>query len=182
MLETFSVSEFRSCDGYHRSTADVPARCPIDSILTAPRLTSFRPRVLVVEFRDEVYAGIKSVLEDHDCHVARAEFGAAVAGTLIRFSPNLVLVNESMPDESGWLVAAKLQVMRFQQPVWLYAVRRPHPLAAWAEFSGVSRVIDYGGVLFRLLDHVRQHLAQWMRSLDSDPDYGKSPVASAVVA
>jgi hypothetical protein len=112
----------------------------------------------------------------------RAEFGTAVAATVIRLSPDLVLVNETLPDESGWLVAANLQVMRFQRPVWLYAVRRPQPLTPWTEFSGISQVIDYGGVLSRLLQHLRQHLAQWMRGLDGDPQYGESPVTSAVVA
>ena len=180
MIET--LSQLRCYEGYLRSTAIAPARCPSNSNSTASQLTSFRPRVLVVEFRDEVYAGLKAVLEEHGCHVARAEFGATVAGTLIRFSPDLVLVNESMPDESGWLVACKLRLMRHRQPVWLYAVRRPEPIAVWKEFSGVSRLIDYGGILSRLLQHVRQHLAHWMRGLDSDPEHGKSPIASAVAA
>ena len=180
MLETYS--QLRCCAGYLRSAAVSPARRASGSISAASQLASFRPRVLLVEFRDEVYAGVKTVLEEYDCQVVRSEFGATVAGTLIRFMPDLVLVNETLPDESGWLIASKLQVMRFQHPVWLYAVRRPQPLAVWKEFSGVSQVLDYGGVLFRLLQQIRQHLEQWMHGLDRNPEHRKWPVASAVVA
>lgn len=180
MLKT--RSELYRSDRYHRSAVAIPASCPGESTSDMPEQLWFRPRVLVIEFRDEVYAGIKSVLEDHDCLVARAEFGATVAGTLARFKPSLVLINESLPDESGWLAAAKIRVMGYQQPMWLYTVRRPQPPATWMQFSGVSEVIDYGGVLFRLIDHVRQHLARWICYLGSDAEERKSIVTSEVVS
>ena len=156
-----TMTELRFCKADFRSSIDASLCRISDSIATATGYSPIRPRVLVVEFRDEVYAGLKVVLEEHDCRVIRAEVGAAVAGSIAQFSPDLVLVNESMPDESGWLVACKLQVTCLRLPVWLYAVQCPQPTTAWKEFSSVDRVIEYGGVLLRLV----QDLVKWLATV-----------------
>ena len=166
MLKT--DSELRCRDRFVGDALSAFAARPSGSISLAPRRSSRRPRVLLVEFRDEVYAALRVVLIEEGCEVVRAELGAAVTSALVRFSPDLVLINESMPDESGWLIACKLQFGRRRQPVWLYAARTSPSLAAWAETCQVARVIDYGGVLMRLLGHVRHDLAQWRRAFDAD--------------
>lgn len=81
------------------------------------------PRVLVVEFRDEVFAALLAALRDQDCEVQRAESGAAAGAALARFLPDLVLVNESLPDESGWLIACKARFWPRRRPGWFYAAR-----------------------------------------------------------
>jgi DNA-binding NtrC family response regulator len=157
-----SMTELRFSNEDFRSSIGAPMRRTSDSISTVPQYPPIRPRVLVVEFRDEVYAGLKAVLEEHNCRVTRAEVGADVAGSIIQCSPDLVLVNESMPDESGWLVTCKLQVTCLRLPVWLYVVRCPQPTATLNEFTGVSRMIEYGGVLLQLVQLVRQDLVEWL--------------------
>ena len=47
-----------------------------DSIPFVCQSTWVRPRVLVVEFRDEVHAGLKTLVEEHGFEVERAERGA----------------------------------------------------------------------------------------------------------
>jgi DNA-binding response OmpR family regulator len=114
--------------------------------------------VLVVEFRDEVFAELWSVLESHGCVVSRAISGASVAAQVKKFSPDLLLVNESMPDESGWLIACKLRLAKRRQPIWLYAVQKPQDHLNWKECCGVDEIFAYGGVLSQLAQQVSQRM------------------------
>jgi len=157
-------TELRSCDAYLRSVASTSVPRSQKSNSFRHPSTRLRPRVLVIEFRDEVYSGLKSLLEEHGFEVERAALGATVAHTFNQFAPDLVLVNEDMPYESGWLITCKLRLMRHRQPVWLYTVRQPRLQADWKEFSGVDEVIEYGGVLIRLVQHVRRGIFEWLKS------------------
>lgn len=180
MLHT--ITEVSYCEPHLRSSSLEAGGLPSASISNPCHAAPHHPRVLVVEFRDEVYAGIRTVLEEFNCNVTRAKLGSVVAGMLPQFVPDLVLINESMPDESGWLVACKLNVVRYRQPIWLYTAQRPHPIAVWKKFSGVGQVIDYGGVLYSLVLHVRQHVSQWMRGLDGDLKLEGTQLDSVVIA
>lgn len=126
-----------------------------------------RPRVLVVEFRDEVFAALQAALEEQHCEVQRAEFGAAAGAALARFLPDLALVNESLPDESGWLVACKATFLRRGRPVWLYAARLAPSNSAWREICGIARVIAYGGVLSQLLEQLSRDFDAWRSGFDA---------------
>jgi CheY-like chemotaxis protein len=119
-------------------------------------------RVLVVEFRDEVYACLKTLLQESGLEVERAERGDAVAECARRFAPDLILVNEDMPDESGWLIACKLRLGARRCPAWLYTSRLPRCHRDWRQFAGVAEVIDYGGVLLRLTLELRARLRAWL--------------------
>ena len=102
-----SSTELRRCDVYpYRATSIVTRRSASTSV---QQLVQSPRRVLIVEFRDEVYADLKSALEEYGCLVTRAMTGASVAAQVRLFTPDLTLVNESMPDESGWLIACKLR-------------------------------------------------------------------------
>jgi CheY-like chemotaxis protein len=122
-------------------------------------------RVLVVEFRDEVYAGLKTMLQDSGLEVERAERGSAVAACARRFAPDLILVNEDMPDESGWLIACKLRLGAKRCPAWIYAPRLPRCHREWQQFAGVSEVIVYDGVLLRLTVELRARLRPWLAAM-----------------
>ena len=119
-------------------------------------------RVLIVESRDDVYTSLKTLLERAGQRVQRARTGAAVAATVVRFAPDLVLVNEQMPDESGWLITCKLRIARAQRTVWLYAARGPRLLAERMEISAVDQVIVYGGVLVRLRHEIFRRFLEWL--------------------
>lgn len=145
--------------------------------LDVDRLDSRPPRVVVVEFRDEVYAGLKGVLEEAGFQVERGRIGATAAARIRRFEPDLILVNEELPDESGWLMTCKLRLTRCSQPIWLYAVRKPRRRKQWREFWGADEVIEYRGVLAILLQHIRRRLADRRASSPVEP--ARRPLGSA---
>ncbi len=130
-----------------------------------------RPSVLVVEFCDAEYARLKAQLEDYGFQTGRAVSGAAVASSFSRLGPDLVLLNADMPDESGWLITAKLRIAGHQAPVWLYAQREPPSQAVWQLVSGVNEVIVYDGSPVALASLVRSQLQEWLKTCDE-------PVAS----
>ena len=70
---------------------------------------------------------------------------------LHRGPADLIVSNIALPDESGWLMAAKLRVADAQQRVWLYYSADHQgwgrPMAA---FIGVERLIRDSQELFRL--------------------------------
>lgn len=169
MLST--LTNLRCCDAYLRSAGGAQKRRTSDSISPGSQSTRFRLRVLVVEFRDEVYAGLRALLDEHGFEVQRAESGSTVAHTFNHFVPDLILLNEDMPDESGWLITCKLRLTRHRQPVWLYTDRQPRFKADWKEHYGIDELIEYGGVLTRLVQRVRQVVAKWLSGPDREPSH-----------
>ena len=158
-----SSAQLRCCHAYlhsylHSAATTTAHRRSTDSPASDRRIAVHSQRVLVVEFRDEVYASLKSLLEAYGWEVARAASGAEVATQVNRFAPDLLLVNESMPDKSGWLITCKLRLTKHRQPVWLFAAHTPPIRADWKESCGVDEVIAYGGVLSRLVLRVRERL------------------------
>ncbi len=143
-----------SCPAHPEGTAAIRTDSG-HSVATDERMPRPR-RVLIVDFRDEVYASLKAVLEDEGVAVDRADCGARVANKVRQFAPDLVLINESLPDESGWLVATKIRFGRTESRVWLYAAEMPVTVREWMLQSAVAEVIGYHGDLLRLLTHVRQ--------------------------
>lgn len=177
-----NIASMRCCDAYLRSAASTVRRLPADlSVLGRETAVPLR-RVLVVEFRDEVFAGLKSLLEDCGCEVARAASAAAVAAQLNQFAPDLLLVNEDMPDESGWLIICKLRLNAYLQPAWLYAVQAPRIRADWKEACGVDQVISYGGVLSRLVLRVRERIECWQDRSGAKRGSTSHPGLQAAVA
>ncbi|MHB8861911.1 MAG: response regulator [Pirellulaceae bacterium] len=140
------------------STTNKPSQCIGDPCGGGDSSVCWQPRALIIEYRDEVYAGLKRVLEEAGFQVERGRVGATAAARIRQFEPDLILVNEELPDESGWLMTCKLRLTRRTQPIWLYTVRRPRWRADWREFLGVDEVIEYRGVLAILLQQVRQRL------------------------
>jgi len=117
-------------------------------------------RVLIVEFRDEVFASLKTLFESFGVHVIRVECAADTSNTASRTRPDLVLISGSMPQESAWLISAKLHMQSPECLTWLYMPKLPYAQDHWRKFSGASTVIEYQGVLSRLLDNLRFRLCQ----------------------
>lgn len=136
----------------------------VESDGQSPRL----PRtVLVIDFRDEVYAGLKVIMDEAGLIVKRATDGLAVTRTLSRTAPDLVLVNDDSPYGSGWLITYKMRLARYVGPVWLYTPRPPR-YQFDKKFCGVDTIIEYGGVLSRLLSDVQERIEQ--QPLDAKND------------
>lgn len=145
---------------------------------------SVRPgsRVLVLEHRDEVYRGLKLVLEEGGFQVERGRVGATARARIQQFEPDLILVNEELPDESGWLMTCKLRLSHRVQPVWLYAVRKPRWRADWRELLGVDEVIEYRGALTVLVQQIRRRLANRHVSPPVEPARRPAAVAPPAAA
>ena len=158
-----SLNQLKCCAGYLRSTATSlreRSPSPNNPTFAAPRL-----HVLIVEFRDEVFARLKTLFEEHGYKVSRA---AIVTDQTPLVAADLLLVSEDMPDDSGWLITCKLRLAQVWQPIWLYAVRAPRVLADWKEWCGVNDVIVHGGELSRLAAQIRQRLQERMGHSKTD--------------
>jgi CheY-like chemotaxis protein len=151
-------------------TSHVPLPCCVMVASTRPSLRAEcgkpsrlkrPPGVLVVDFRDEVYSALKSLLEAHGLSVLRATRGAEVAAKTRDLAPRLVLIYEDMPGESGWLIACKLRFGLNSGPIWLYTARCPRCLADRQKATGVDQVIQCGRSLLPLLEEVDTRIVEW---------------------
>ncbi len=115
--------------------------------------------VVVVDFRDEAYASIANLLEQHGLIIYRAENSPELADKLVRHNPDLVLLSGTQPDESAWLTSAKLRIIDSRRPVWVYSPKPAGAMDQWLSMAGIDDVIVYGGVLHRLLDLLRSRLS-----------------------
>ncbi len=113
-------------------------------------------RVLILDVRDEVFACLNSLFQDHGVLVARSESSTALAERAASFRADLVLINADQPDETGWLTCARLRLQEQGQRLWVYAAHKPVLLEHWVGLSGADETILYGGVLATLVAGVRK--------------------------
>lgn len=118
--------------------------------------------ILLVEYRDEVFARLADDLTTMGMWVERACSTAEAFRWIVGRSPDLVIVNADMPNGGGWLLAAKLRLSRPTARIWLYA---PRPRSfeydhALARFLGVAELIHYQGDLFLLAEEIRRRLTR----------------------
>ena len=111
--------------------------------------------MLLVEHRDEIAARLIADLQEFGLAVRRAAGATDAAECYWRRVPDLLITAAALPDESGWLVAAKFRLLFRDPPIWLYSPWRPPHNGAFAEFVGVDRCIYYGGDLWQLSEDVR---------------------------
>lgn len=122
-----------------------------------------RPRkvstVLIVEHRDEFFAGLASVLASEGLCVKRAATADEATQNLCEGIPDLILANCELPDESGWLMASKWCLTRQPKRVWLYQAWPAVFDQDWVELTKVERILYYEGDLLGLAEQVRSQLA-----------------------
>lgn len=106
--------------------------------------------VLVVEYRDEVFARLATDLTEAGLRVERAVDVTDAAQAYLRDPAELLAVNVDLPDETGWLVAAKLRLLSASPVIWLYASWPSSDAMAMAEYVGADRLIGYEADLGRL--------------------------------
>ncbi|QDV73755.1 hypothetical protein [Botrimarina mediterranea] len=115
--------------------------------------------VIVVEFRDEVYASIETLFQQHGLVMDRAESATELADKLVRHKAELVLINGTQPDESAWLTSAKLRIIDAYRSVWIYTPKGPSAIDEWLSMAGADDIIVYGGILHSLIDALQHRLA-----------------------
>ena len=161
-LATQSVTGFLRSLGHSRCQTSSEARSSLSI-----RGASIR-RALIVEVRDEVFACLSSLFQDHGVLVARAESSSALAARAASFRADLVLINADQPDENGWLTCARLRLQEQGQRLWVYAAHKPVLLDQWIGLSGADETILYGGVLATLVSGIRKRTVA-TRSRDAPP-------------
>lgn len=115
--------------------------------------------VLVVEYRDEVFARIEADLAAWGIRVLRAPSAAEARRADSSAPADLVLVHADLLDESGWLLACKLRFARPEARIWVYTPRSTTREAILAEFIGVEETIAYRGDLPRLSAEILDRIA-----------------------
>lgn len=110
--------------------------------------------VLLVEYRDEVFARLSSDLAEAGLRVERVCTGHGVRRHLARHRPELVIANMDTPDESGWLMASKLRLGSPATRIWLYAPRSPSPADHHFARFLVVELVHYPGDLISLAANV----------------------------
>ena len=119
--------------------------------------------VLVVEHRDEVFARLAADLRAAGMRVERAVSAAEASRRFARRPADLLLTNVDLPDQSSWLLTAKLRLSCPAARVWVYTPRSSAVDAALAKFVEVDKLIDYGGDLWRLTTELLGRLGPAVR-------------------
>ena len=130
-------------------------------------------RVLIIEYRDEHYVDLKEFFESYGCQVSRAASSDVVSSEARIFSPDLILICERMPGESGCLIACKLRFGRLKQPIWLYTATGQPDCTDSQEWSGINDVFFYAGRLRRLRELLQVRLRSW--PVGQMPLHGNQP-------
>ena len=146
------------------NTSRVPADLSNDSLAEQCRL-----RVVLVEHRGAESAALKTVLARGGCEVKCAASSEAVFVAASRFAPTLIIINADMPDQSGWLIAAKLRLGNYREQMWLYVSQQPCATANWKEFAGVDKVIKHDALFTQFLQTVEQEIADLMAAQSAAP-------------
>ncbi|MHB8972717.1 MAG: response regulator [Pirellulaceae bacterium] len=115
---------------------------------------------MLVEHQDEIFARLAADLASLLWQVTRASNASAASRRFAARPSDLMIANVDLPDESGWLLAAKVRLVYPTAHIWLYTA---HPLALdrdRARYLGVARLIHYGGDLLRLRGKILNRLTR----------------------
>lgn len=118
------------------------------------------PTILLVEFRDEVFAAIRTELIGLNLSIARVTSADSVASAWRRMDPGLVIVNAQMPDQSGLLISHKLRLHGFAGELWMYSAKTEQSKFDDQEFCRIDRVFRYGGDVRALASHLTAVVSQ----------------------
>lgn len=112
--------------------------------------------ILMIEYRDEIYAAIEGELANNDALLTRVmTAGEAVTGWR-QHRPELILINAEMPDESGFLISLKLRMHGFQGGLWLYSACANNSPPGFQQFCQIDHLFNYKGDLRMLTTHLNQ--------------------------
>ncbi|MGM0488529.1 MAG: response regulator [Planctomycetota bacterium] len=104
------------------------------------------PVVLIIEHRDAVYQRLAEDLYHAGFHVKRACYATEGIVQHFMFAPDLVVANVDLPDQSGWLLTAKLRITEPRPHVWLYKSRASGSDMAKARFLGAEELLTYNSL------------------------------------
>lgn len=142
-----------------------------------------QPTILLVEHRDEVFARLATDIAEFGFRVIRAKSAIETMKLYDKHKPTLIVGNVDLPDQSGWLMTAKLRLSDRGIRVWLYQRQPSNYGQEIAEFLKVDALLPYRGDLLSLSEQVINLMADLMaqrsKSTDSEDGFDKSEESAA---
>lgn len=115
-------------------------------------------RVMVVDHRDEVFARLEADLRILRLSVRCARGVAQASAARCTESFDLILLNDELPEESGWLWSAKWHLSGPPVRTWLYTAKPVDFGDEAASLGGIEEVLYYAGDLLRLSEAIVDRL------------------------
>ena len=125
--------------------------------LDSPGIRGFRT-VLLVESRDDVFSCLAAVFVTAGLRVARAKSPTEAIRRYVRNPAGLLVVNADQPNQSAWLLAAKLRLTHPVACIWVYSRHPSTSDVGVANFLMIDELIDFEGDLSCLTDEVFHRL------------------------
>ncbi len=136
---------------------------PDDSLGTLPkeaeREQKPQPTILLVEYRDEVFARVATDLAEFGARVVRAKTATEALILVETRKPVLIVGNVDLPGQSGWLMTAKLRLFDHHTRVWLYRQQPSNYGEEIAAFLDIDALLADHGDLFGLSDTIVDRMA-----------------------
>jgi DNA-binding response OmpR family regulator len=108
------------------------------------------PTVLLVEYRDDVFAQLADALANGGVRTMRVKYAAQAIRQYLEGSTDLILVGAEQPYESAWLLTAKLQLILPTARICVYMSRVSAVDVATSAFLGVDEPIESNGDVSRV--------------------------------
>lgn len=158
----------RNCNTVHWKLASMYSEAAaLNNLATGVPESAARPRVIIAEDFVLIQENIRRALQQH-CHiVATVEDGASALAAIESHSPDVLLLDVSLPDMSGFAVVE--QLTRTNAPVKVILV------TAYADRAYVERAFEVGARGYVLKGRMWTDLPDAVREVARGGTY-KSPL------
>jgi CheY-like chemotaxis protein len=138
-----------------------------------------QPTILLVEHRDEVFARLATDIAEFGIRVLRAKSAIEAMKLYDKHGPTLIVGNVDLPDQSGWLMTAKLRLFDRGICIWLYQRQPSNYGQEIAAFLGVDALLPYQGDLLSLSEQVIDLMDQHSNSTGDEDGSDRSEESTA---
>jgi CheY-like chemotaxis protein len=112
----------------------------VEGVTMQPR-NSCDPRALIVDDDPSTAEFVAAVLKSRGWDVQHARTGDEALAEAHRFSPNVVFLDVMIPQQSGWLVCAKLKLVRHSPSIVFMTGLSGRTVSQQAEFLGADGLL-----------------------------------------
>ena len=120
----------------------------------------YAPTVLLVEPQDDLFYPLSSDLSALGIRIIRAMDAAQAISLYVRRPTDVLIVNADQPNESAWLLAAKLHLTHPTARLWGYKCQSSAHDVAVAKLLNIDELISYQGSPCRLLEEILDRLVR----------------------
>lgn len=138
--------------------------------------------VLLMEYRDDVFARLAADFATRGIQTIRAKNGAQAIQQYVRRLSDVLIVNADHPHESAWLLTAKLHLTHPTARIWAYKRRLSDRDTATAGFLGVDELIEHDSDLRCLATEILDRLIGLPAHASRLSDQGRGTATDQAVA